>query len=66
LEFWNSFEGSSTLKNMMSKYEKGLSVVTQIGGHEFSNLINCNITLSISYLNVVANVLSKLKGPPFG
>jgi hypothetical protein len=51
---------------MMSKYEKGLSVITQIGGHEFSNLTNCNITLSISYPNAVANLLSKLKGPPFG
>jgi hypothetical protein len=65
LEFWNSFEGSSTLKNMMSKYEKGL-VVTHIGGQQFSNLTNYSITLSIYDPNVVANLLSKMKGPPFG
>lgn len=64
LEFWNSFEGSSTLKNMMSKYEKDPSIVTHIRGHQFSNLRNCNITRSISNLNVIVNLLFGFKGPP--
>jgi hypothetical protein len=30
LEFWNSFEGCYALTNMMSKYEKGPSIVTHM------------------------------------
>jgi hypothetical protein len=65
LEFWNSFEGSSILNNMMSKYEKGLSIVTQIGGREYSNLTNCNETFSISYPNVVSNPAFKIERSTF-
>ncbi len=44
LEDLEFFRGSSTLKNMVNKYEKGL-VVTHIGGQQFSNLTNYSITL---------------------
>ncbi len=66
LELQNSFEGSSTLRDMMNKYENGPFVMTHIRGHHFSNLTNCNIILSTFDPNVVANLLSRLKGPPFG
>jgi hypothetical protein len=51
---------------MLNKYEKGHYVVTNIGGHQFSNLKNYNINLLIFDLNVVVNLLFGLRGPPFG
>jgi hypothetical protein len=46
----------------MSKHEKGPSIVTHIGGHQFSNLTNYNITISIFDLNVVTNLFSRERG----
>jgi len=49
----------------MKKYEKVFSVVTHVGGHQFSNLTNCNITFSFFDPNFVANLFCGLRGPAF-
>jgi hypothetical protein len=66
LEFWNFFERSSALRDMISKCENDPYIMIHIRGHHFSNLTNYNLTLSIFDPNVATNLLLRLKGPPFG
>jgi len=44
----NFVEESTFLKHVMSRYDRGTSIDTFVGDHQFLNLTNCNITLTIS------------------
>jgi hypothetical protein len=45
--FWNSMEGFFLLTNVMERYERKSTIVTNIGGHQFQSYVtNYNITFS--------------------
>ena len=64
MEFWNSAHGASLLEKMFQHVDKKqpAASVTSVGGHQFSNLTNCNITLTISDPGVAAGLLKNLQG----
>lgn len=60
VEFWNSEENFSALTQAMAQYDRTVTNVTNIAGHQFSNLTNCHITFNISSSSEVASTLEKL------
>jgi hypothetical protein len=64
------FFGGTCLKPKVGVYVKTTlvgwpqqpSILTNVGGHHFHNLTNCNITLSISNPYVVATLLHSMQG----
>lgn len=59
LDFWNSKEIFSALTQAMARYDRTVTNVTNISGHQFSNLTNCHITFNMSS-SEVASTLEKL------
>jgi hypothetical protein len=49
------------LKHVMPMYERQPSILTNVGGHQFHNLTNCSITLSISNPYVIATLLHSMQ-----
>ncbi len=63
-EFWNSVEGSATLRDLVKYMIEGHTLSFMLGGYSFHNLTNCNMTLSISDPSVAASFLRGMQGGP--
>lgn len=63
-EFWNSVEGSATLRDLVKYMIEGHAVSFMWGLHSLHNLTNCNMTLSISDPSVAASFLRGMQGGP--
>ncbi len=57
---WNSNKGSNLVKELMWNSDKKHLIMTNIGGHQFQNPTNYNITLSICDLSTTTTFLQSL------
>jgi hypothetical protein len=51
----------TNLRDVMFMYERQPSILTNVGGHQFHNLTNYSITLSISNPYVVTTLLHSMQ-----